>query len=71
MTTYWRQFFTRNGTALGLFLLLAVAVWIIVMIVLPQLYMMDFSFRTNVPPPQWGSESPRLHDGALSISPLR
>lgn len=57
MTTYWREFFTRNGTTLGLFLLLAVAVWIIVMIVLPQLYMMDFSFRSNVPPPQWGTES--------------
>ncbi len=27
------------------------------MIVLPQLFMLDFSFRTNVPPPQWGTEA--------------
>ncbi len=27
------------------------------MILLPQLFMMDFSFRANVPPPQWGTET--------------
>ena len=27
------------------------------MIVLPQFFMLDFSLRTNVPPPQWGTEA--------------
>ena len=27
------------------------------LILLPQLFMMDFSFRANVPPPKWGTEA--------------
>ncbi len=27
------------------------------MIILPQLFMVDFSLRTNVPPPKWGTEA--------------
>ena len=57
MLTYWSDYFRKNGTALGLFLLAAVGLWAVVMIILPQLYMMDFSFRANVPPPQWGTET--------------
>jgi spermidine/putrescine transport system permease protein len=53
---YWRGFFRRNGTALALFLLIAVGFWIFMMILLPQLFMLDFSFRANVPPPKWGTE---------------
>ena len=55
--TWWRDFFRRNGAGLGLFLLLAVFVWAALMIVLPQLFMLDFSLRENVPPPLWGTEA--------------
>lgn len=57
MLDYWQRFFRKNGTALALFLLISVGFWIFLMIVLPQLFMMDFSFRSNVPPPQWGTDS--------------
>jgi len=57
MTRYWQDFFRRNGTSLAVFLLLSVGFWIFMMIVLPQLFMLDFSFRTNVPPPQWGTDA--------------
>lgn len=57
MIEYWQNFFRKNGTTLGVFLLVSVGFWIFLMIVLPQLFMMDFSFRTNVPPPQWGTEA--------------
>ena len=57
MVAYWQEFFRKNGTALGLFLLVSVGFWIFMMILLPQLFMMDFSFRTNVPPPQWGTDA--------------
>jgi spermidine/putrescine transport system permease protein len=53
---YWQNFFRRNGTALALFLLLAVGFWIFMMILLPQLFMVDFSLRANVPPPKWGTD---------------
>jgi spermidine/putrescine transport system permease protein len=51
---YFRQFFGRNGTALGTFLLLSVAFWMFVMIILPQAFMIDFSFRHNLPPAELG-----------------
>ncbi len=54
---YWQKFFQKNGKALGLALLLSVAFWIMVMILLPQVFMLDFSFRANVPPPKWGTEA--------------
>ena len=34
-----QSFFQRNGTAVGLFLIVAVAFWAVFMIVLPQLFM--------------------------------
>ncbi|MCB1815247.1 MAG: ABC transporter permease, partial [Candidatus Competibacteraceae bacterium] len=49
-----RQFFNRNGVVLASFMLIAVSVWIILMILLPQLFMLDFSFRFNLPPAQVG-----------------
>ncbi len=56
MAKYWAEYFTRNGIGLGLFLLAAVLLWMTLMIILPQLYMVDFSFRANVPPPKWHGE---------------
>lgn len=43
------KFVQRNGAFLSLYLVLAVTIWVVVMIVLPQLYMVDFSFRPNLP----------------------
>lgn len=51
-TGFWR----RNGPAIGTYLLVAVAFWAIVMIVLPQLFMFDMSFRPKLPPTQVGGE---------------
>ena len=51
---YFRNFFLRNGTALGTFLLVAVAFWVFVMILLPQIFMLDFSFSKNLPPAKIG-----------------
>jgi len=56
MLKYWADYFTRNGIGVGMFLLAAVLLWMIFMIILPQLYMVDFSLRANVPPPKWGGE---------------
>ncbi len=44
-----RGFLTRNGLALSTFLIFAVGLWTIFMIVLPQLNMVDFSFRPKLP----------------------
>ncbi|MDH3375996.1 MAG: ABC transporter permease [Gammaproteobacteria bacterium] len=57
MTTYWQNFFKKNGVALATYLLVSVGCWILLMIILPQLFMVDFSFRANVPPPQWGTDA--------------
>ncbi len=49
-----REFFLRNGMVLGLYLVIAVTFWILILIVLPQLYMLDFSFSKNLPPAKIG-----------------
>ncbi len=51
---FMTDFFERNGIALGLYLLLAVGFWLFVLIILPQLSMLDFSFRHHLPPPEMG-----------------
>jgi len=43
------KFVRRNGVFLSAYLVIAVTVWVVFMIVLPQLYMVDFSFRFNLP----------------------
>ncbi len=52
---YLRNFFLKNGMALGVFLLAAVGIWIFIMILAPQVFMVDFSFRHNLPPAEIGS----------------
>ena len=47
-------FFQRNGIALSTYLLVAVGFWTIMIIVLPQLYMIDYSFRPNLTAAQIG-----------------
>ena len=45
-----RKFFEKNGLGMGLFMMFGVSFWILFLIVLPQLTMVDFSFRFNLPP---------------------
>ncbi len=52
--SWLRSFFGRNGSALGAFMLVAVGFWVFVLIVLPQLFMVDFSLSKNLPPAQVG-----------------
>jgi spermidine/putrescine transport system permease protein len=54
MSTWFSKFFQRNGTALSVFLLLSVLFWVFILIILPQLFMLDFSFRHNLPPADLG-----------------
>lgn len=54
MTQLLRRFFARNGLALGSYLLFAVGLWVCVLILMPQLLMVDFSFRHNLPPAEIG-----------------
>ncbi|MDH3913787.1 MAG: ABC transporter permease [Rhodospirillales bacterium] len=44
------NFVQRNGVLISTYLIVAVLTWTVVMIVLPQLYMMDYSFRHNLLP---------------------
>ncbi len=48
------QFFRNNGKVMGSILLFLVLFWIVVLILLPQLSMLDFSFRYNLPPSELG-----------------
>lgn len=44
------EFFRNNGFLLGGILMFLVGFWVIVLILLPQISMLDFSFRYNLPP---------------------
>ncbi len=50
----FRGFYDRNGFGLATFLLTAVFFWVVILIILPQLSMLDFSFRHHLPPPEMG-----------------
>lgn len=43
-----KSFFQRNGAVISIYLLVAVGFWAIMMIVLPQLYMIDYSFHPKL-----------------------
>lgn len=47
-------FFQRNGAVISTYLLLAVLFWVVMMIVLPQAYMLNFSFRHDLLPNEIG-----------------
>jgi spermidine/putrescine transport system permease protein len=49
-----RSFLQRNGAVISTYLLVAVGFWAIIMIVLPQLIMIDFSFHPKLPPREYG-----------------
>ena len=44
----------RHGLGVAIFVGIAIFLWVLVLIVLPQLSMLDFSFRHNLPPPEIG-----------------
>ena len=48
------SFFQRNGTIISTYLILAVLFWMIIMIILPQAYMLNFSFRHDLLPNELG-----------------
>jgi spermidine/putrescine transport system permease protein len=47
-------FWKRNGAAVSIFLIVAVGLWALFMIVLPQLFMVEMSFRPKLPFTQMG-----------------
>jgi len=49
-----KNYFRTNGLVMGWTLLLLVGFWVILLIILPQISMLDFSFRPNLPPPEMG-----------------
>ena len=48
------NFVQRNGVFISTYLIVAVVAWTVFMIILPQLYMVDFSFRFNLLPAEIG-----------------
>jgi spermidine/putrescine transport system permease protein len=48
------QFFRDNGKVVGGIMMFLVTFWVVVLILLPQLSMLDFSFRFNLPPAEQG-----------------
>ena len=44
------SFYKKNGPVIATFFLVAIIFWLVFLIVIPQLYMLDLSFRPNVPP---------------------
>jgi spermidine/putrescine transport system permease protein len=58
--TWLRSFLDRNGVYLSIYILGAVSFWILILIVLPQLAMVDFSFRHFSPNTTRGFE-PGIH----------
>lgn len=58
MQKYWHDYFVKNGKALGIGLLVAVLFWIVILVIMPQMFMVDFSFRANVVDArQWGTDA--------------
>jgi spermidine/putrescine transport system permease protein len=49
-------FVARNGWPISIWLAAAILVWAVLLIVLPNLYMIDLSFRPKLPPNQMGGE---------------
>lgn len=54
LVSVFRGFSERNGAPVAIYLMLAVSVWVFLLVLLPQLAMLDFSFRHNLPPSQVG-----------------
>ena len=44
------NFYKKNGPVIATFFLVSIIFWLVFLIVIPQLYMLDLSFRPNLPP---------------------
>ena len=44
------SFFKKNGPLISTYFIIAIVFWLIFLIIIPQLYMLDLSFRPNLPP---------------------
>ena len=55
-----KEYFKTNGTVMGWTLLGLVFFWIVMLIVLPQLYMLELSFHPHLPPPEMGGPNDYL-----------
>ena len=44
------NFFNKNGPLISTYFLVAIIFWLVFLIIIPQLYMLDLSFRPNLPP---------------------
>ena len=44
------SFFKKNGPLISAYFLIAIIFWLLFLIIIPQLYMLDLSFRPNLPP---------------------
>ncbi len=44
------SFFIKNGPLISTYFIIAIVFWLIFLIIIPQLYMLDLSFRPNLPP---------------------
>ena len=49
-------FFKKNGPLISTYFIIAIVFWLIFLIIIPQLYMLDLSFRPNLPPLLRGGE---------------
>lgn len=54
MIRYWKKFLIKNGFGISIFLLMSMIIWLGLLILLPQVFMFDFSFRFNLPPAEVG-----------------
>lgn len=54
IANYLRKFINKHGVLMSLYMLGSVSVWMVFMIILPQVFMLDFSFRYNLPPSKVG-----------------
>lgn len=46
----------KNGSLIGIYLITAITFWIIFLVIIPQLYMVDLSFRPNLSPLERGGD---------------
>jgi len=49
-----KRFYRKNGAILATFMLVSVTFWVVLLVVLPQIIMIDFSLRPNLPPASVG-----------------
>ena len=45
-----KYFFDKNGPLVSTYFIIAIIFWLVFLIIIPQLYMLDLSFRPNLPP---------------------